>query len=181
MIEKTQKIIKELLDSLGEDTTRNGLIETPSRVAKMYKQVLSGYEKDPKDLFKVFDIDDFDGTVIVGDIRFYSLCEHHMIPFFGKVYIGYVPNNKILGLSKFARLVELFSQRLQVQEKLTSQIADSIMEYLKPKGVIVVSHAEHLCMSMRGVKKPGSITKVIVKRGLFNSDNNLVQEFLSQI
>lgn len=181
---KTKKIvplIETLLTDLGEDITRDGLKETPKRVAKAYQEVLQGYDQNPEDVFKIFDNEGFEGIVSVGSIDFYSLCEHHMVPFFGQIHIGYIPNGKILGLSKFARLVDIYAKRLQVQEKLTKQIADDIMKYLKPKGVIIVSQAEHLCMSMRGVKKAGSVTKVITKRGLFKDDKEFVDEFFTLI
>lgn len=180
---KTQltKIISKLLTAVGEDINRDGLIETPKRVARMYQELLSGYEIDSKKVFKLFQSEDFSGIVNIENIQFYSLCEHHLVPFFGTVSIGYLPNGKILGLSKFARLVEIYARRLQVQERFTIQIATDIMKYLAPKGVIVVSQAEHLCMSMRGIKKPGSITTVIVKKGIFEKDPNLVREFLLQI
>lgn len=179
--QKTKQIIpvvEGLLTLVGEDINRSGLKETPMRVAKAYQEMLQGYDQDPKDVFKLFDNDGFKGIVTVVNIKFHSLCEHHMLPFFGEVHIGYIPNNKILGLSKFARLVDIYARRFQVQERMTTQISDAIMKYLKPKGVIVITQAEHLCMSMRGVEKAASITKVITKRGVFVNDKDLVNEFL---
>jgi len=181
---KTKQIaplIEKLLTIVGEDVNRDGLKETPKRVAKAYQEMLQGYTQNPKDVFKIFDSEGFEGIITVSDINFHSLCEHHMVPFFGQVHIGYVPNGKILGLSKFGRLVEIYARRLQVQEKMTKQIADDIMEYLHPKGVIVVSQAEHLCMNMRGVKKIGSVTKIITKRGVFAEQKKLADEFFLQI
>jgi len=176
-----QTHFRELIKLLGEDPKREGLIETPDRMTRMYEELLSGYQQDPKSVFKYFDSEKYSGLISVSDINFYSLCEHHMIPFYGKVYIGYVPNGKILGLSKFARLVEIFARRLQVQERLTSQIADSIFRNLHPKGVVVLCRAEHLCMSMRGAKKPGSKFQTLVKKGVFKTDEALVSQFLNQI
>jgi len=173
--------IKELLHSLGEDVERDGLKETPKRVSAMYQELLQGYTTSPKSVFKLFESNDYDGLITVHGIDFYSLCEHHLVPFFGQVHIGYIPNGKILGLSKFARLVDVFARRLQVQEHLTTQIADAIMEHLKPKGVIVFALAEHLCMSMRGVKKKGAVTKTLVMKGVFKEDKQLLDQFYKQI
>jgi GTP cyclohydrolase I len=181
---KTKQIaplIEKLLTIVGEDVNRDGLKETPKRAAKAYQEMLQGYTKSPKDVFKIFDSEGFEGIIAVSDINFHSLCEHHIVPFFGQVHIGYIPDGKILGLSKFGRLVEIYARRLQVQEKMTKQIADDIMKYLHPKGVIVVSQAEHLCMNMRGVKKIGSVTKIITKRGIFAEQKELVDEFFLQI
>lgn len=178
---KLELIIAKLLSAVGENPKRIGLKETPRRVAEMYEELLSGYEKDPKSVFKVFDSEYYNGLVIVSNIYFFSLCEHHLIPFFGKIHIGYVPNGKILGLSKFARLVEIFSKRLQVQERLTKQINDTIVKYLHPLGVIVFCEAEHLCMTMRGVKKNGSKTITISKSGVMETNKNLREEFFMQI
>lgn len=176
-------ITKLLLELIGEDPQRDGLRGTPKRVEKFYNEILSGYKQKEEEIFKTFDYDYIgnDGLIALTEIPFYSLCEHHLVPFFGKVDIGYIPQKKILGLSKFTRLVDLYAKRLQVQERLTSQVSNTIMKYLKPKGAIVLSRAEHLCMSMRGVKKPGSITKVIAKEGLFNEDQKLVSDFFNLI
>jgi GTP cyclohydrolase I len=173
--------IKNLLLLLGEDVERDGLKETPKRVSAMYQELLQGYSTSPKSVFKLFESNNYDGLITVHGIDFYSLCEHHLVPFFGQVHIGYIPNGKILGLSKFARLVDVYARRLQVQEHLTTQIADAIMEYLQPKGVIVFALAEHLCMSMRGVKKKGTITKTLVMKGIFKEDKQLFDQFYKQI
>ncbi len=178
---KVQKTVAELLTVLGEDIKRDGLKETPKRIAHMYSELLEGYRKDPKLIFKLFNSEQYQGLVVVSDINFFSLCEHHMVPFYGKIHIGYVPNGKILGLSKFARLVEIYARRLQVQERLTRQIDDAIVKYLEPHGVIVYCEAEHLCMSMRGVKKNGSIAKTLSKSGSFTTDKGLVEQFFLQI
>lgn len=181
MNNRVSKLVEQILNEFQINTNTDGLKETPKRVANMYTELLWGYTQDPKDIFTTFDIQSYEGLVTICDIQFYSLCEHHMIPFFGKVHIGYVPNNKILGLSKFARLVDIFSKRLQVQERLTQNITDAILKYLQPKGVIVYIEAEHMCMSMRGVKKPGSITKTLLTFGVCHKDQNLVNNFFSQI
>lgn len=176
-----QKKFKEIISLVGEDPNRAGLKETPLRMARMYEEILCGYQIDPKSVFKYFDSEKYDGVISISDIKFYSLCEHHLIPFYGHIHIGYVPNGKILGLSKFARLTDVYARRLQVQERLTKQIAESIEKHLKPKGVIVLCEAEHLCMSMRGAKTPASQTKTLVKKGVFTTDESLVRLFLSQI
>jgi len=173
--------VQLILKGIGEDVHREGLTDTPKRVARMYNEVCSGYEQDPKELFKAVFNEDHKELVIVKDIYFYSHCEHHMVPFSGKAHIGYIPNGKIVGLSKLARLVEIYSKRLQVQERLTSQVADDIMKYLEPAGCMVVMEASHLCMCMRGVKKPGSSTTTSAVRGIF-ADNAIARsEFLSLI
>lgn len=178
---KREAILREFLANLGEDVGRDGLVETPKRVAKMYDELLSGYTQDPRDVLKLFDGNGFSQMVTVTNIDFYSLCEHHMIPFFGKVHIGYVPNGKVLGLSKFARLVEVFSRRLQTQENITNQIAEALAKYAKPRGVIVYVEAEHLCVSMRGIKKKGFITKTMAKKGVFEKKPELVDQFFRDI
>lgn len=176
-----EDLITRTLEHLGENPLREGLIDTPKRVVKMWNEIYAGYKKDPKELFKAVFESTSDEMVIVKEIPFYSHCEHHMVPFFGKVAIGYIPNGKVLGLSKFARLVEIYAKRLQIQEVLTTQIADNIVKYLQPKGVMVVINAEHLCMSMRGIKKPGSNTTTSATRGVFRDEHETRQEFLNLI
>ena len=162
---------KEVLKLLGEDTEREGLVKTPMRVAKAMQVLTRGYYQDAhKVLTDALFEEKYDQMVIVKDIDFFSLCEHHMLPFYGKVHVAYIPNGKITGLSKIARVVDIFSHRLQVQERLTSQIADTLMRELAPQGVVVVIKAEHMCMNMRGVKKPGSKTVTRAVRGLFEQD-----------
>lgn len=173
--------IIRLLEYIGEDVTREGLEKTPHRVQKMWKEVTIGYQLDPEELFKSVFSSDNGNMVIVKDIEFYSHCEHHMVPFFGKVHIGYVPNGKVLGLSKFARLVDIFAKRLQIQEQLTEQIAEEITANLKPLGVIVVIEAKHMCMMMRGVEKQCSSTTTSALRGIFKTDQNARSEFLSLV
>jgi GTP cyclohydrolase I len=167
----------------GEMFDREGLLETPKRVAKMYDEIFSGYQMDPKAILsKAFAEDEHHEMVIVKDIPFYSHCEHHMVPFFGHAHIAYIPNGSVVGLSKLARLVDCYSKRLQIQERLTSQIADMIDAELSPMGVMVVIQAEHMCMSMRGVKKPGSNTVTSAVRGVFKDNANVARaEFLSLI
>ena len=156
--EKIEHHVKEILRLIGEDVDREGLKETPARVTRMYEEIFGGYEVDPRDVLGVTFDEAHEELVIVKDITYYSLCEHHMAPFFGKVHIGYIPSGQVAGLSKLARLVEAVTRRLQVQERVTSEIADIMEEALKPHGVMVVVEGEHLCMCSRGVKKPGSKT-----------------------
>lgn len=190
-----EQAIKMLLDSIpGESSDREGLVDTPRRVAMMYEEIFGGYEMDPMAILnKTFDAgkmhDEVDedadiyanGLVIVKDIPFFSHCEHHMVPFVGKVHIAYVPGERVVGLSKLARLVECFARRLQIQERLTNQIADTINEALAPQGVMVVVQAEHLCMTMRGVKKPGAKTITSSVSGVFTSNSDARAEVLSLI
>ena len=184
---KGEKAVKMLLSTIQENVDREGLVETPYRVAKMYEEIFEGYSQDPEQILsKTFKEDDVvdnttdKGMVIVKDIEFFSHCEHHMVPFFGKVHIGYIPGKKVVGLSKLCRLVNCYAHRLQVQERLGQQIADSIMKYLEPEGVIVVIEAQHLCMKMRGVKNPSSDTVTSCIRGCF-MNNETRQEFLNLI
>lgn len=175
--EKVKEAIKLLLEGIGEDTGREGLIDTPDRIARMYTELMAGYEDDAAiHLSRTFTTNNNE-MVLEKDIQFYSMCEHHMMPFFGKAHIAYIPNGKVVGLSKLARCVETYARRLQIQEKMTAQIADAIMEYLKPQGVMIVVEAEHLCMTARGVKKPGSKTTTVVTRGVFKDDDRLQTMF----
>jgi GTP cyclohydrolase IA len=170
-----------ILDLIGEDRSREGLKETPARVAKSYGELFSGYEKDPKALFKTFDSDGYDQIIICKDIEFYSTCEHHMLPFFGKIHIGYVPDGKVIGLSKMPRLVEIFARRLQIQERLTIQIATELWEGLKPKAVGVVVEAVHFCMIARGVQKQNASMVTSDVRGAFRDKPEARDEFLKLI
>lgn len=178
---KIAELVKGLLTQIGEDTDREGLLETPMRVAKSYEKLFGGYHEDPKKIVTVFDNEGYDEMVIAKDIEFYSMCEHHMLPFFGKAHVGYVPNNKIIGLSKMPRLVEVFSRRLQNQERLTKQIADTLDEVLKPKGVGVVIEACHFCMQARGVEKQNSKMVTSSFLGLFRKDARTRAEFLNLV
>jgi len=173
--------IRSILRLIGEDVDREGLLDTPARVTRMYEEIFAGYEADYKDILGVAFDEKHEELVIVKDIVYYSQCEHHMAPFFGKIHIGYVPSGKIAGLSKFARLVEAVTRRLQVQERITSEIADIIETELTPHGCMVVVEGEHLCMCARGVKKPGSKTVTSAVRGLFRKDAASRAEFLSLI
>jgi GTP cyclohydrolase I len=171
-VERVQAAVAELLSAIGEDPERDGLVGTPRRVAAMYEELFSGLHDDPARHLEVTFAADHDEMVMVRDIPFASLCEHHLVPFLGKAHVAYIPaeDGRITGLSKLARLVDGYARRLQVQERMTTQIADSIAEVLRPRGVLVVIEAEHLCMSMRGVKKPGTVTVTSSVRGLFRSD-----------
>ncbi len=166
---------------IGEDVEREGLLDTPARVTRMYEEIFAGYEVDPREVLGVTFDEQHEELVIVKDIVYYSQCEHHMAPFFGKAHIGYLPSGKIVGLSKLARLVEAVTRRLQVQERITSQLADILEEELKPHGVMVVVEGEHLCMCARGIKKPGSSTVTSAVRGEFRSSSALRSEFLTLI
>lgn len=179
--EKVEEAIRLLLEGIGEDLHREGLKDTPARVARMYEEILSGMEDSPKEhLSKTFTAENNE-MVIEKDILFYSTCEHHLMPFYGKAHIAYVPDGKVVGISKLARTVETYAKRLQIQEKMTAQIADAIMENLRPKGVIVLIEAEHMCMTMRGVKKPGSQTVTMVCKGIFEKDERLKKTFLDLV
>jgi len=179
--DQIQKLVKQVIIGVGENLERDGLKETPRRVAKAYQELLSGYSQDPEATVKLFDSNGFHELVTIGDIEFYSLCEHHMLPFFGKVHIGYVPNGQILGLSKFARIVEIYSKRLQTQENLTKQIFDLISKKASPKGLIVLIEAKHLCVSMRGIKNSSFITKTVLKKGLLKTRQDLFRQFYKDI
>lgn len=180
---KIVKAIGLLLEGIGEDPTRQGLIETPERVADMYAEIFSGLTLDPKSVIEVMPSDRHEELVLVRDIPFYSICEHHLLPFVGKAHVAYIPSKKgsITGLSKLARVVEAAARRLQLQERLTTMIADAMMEVLKPLGVLVLIEAEHLCMSMRGVQKPGTLTVTSVVRGIFMTNDASRAEVLSLI
>jgi GTP cyclohydrolase I len=166
---------------MGEDIDREGLADTPERVTKLYEEVLKGMDEDPSEhLTKTFS-SSYSGLVVEKDITFYSICEHHLMPFYGKAHIAYIPDGQVVGLSKLARTVEVYAKRLQIQEQMTEQIAGAIMEILKPKGTMVMIEAEHLCMSMRGVKKPGSKTVTLSVKGAFQEDNRLQEQFFKML
>src|SRR6188472_3907817 len=177
-----QELIRKLLMDLGEDPTREGLLDTPKRVEKAYRFLTSGYDANIDQVLNnaLFTVD-YSEMVIVKDIDFYSLCEHHLLPFFGKCHVAYIPSNKVIGLSKIPRLVDVFSRRLQVQERLTNQIADTIREKISPLGVAVVMEATHLCMSMRGVQKQNSFAVTSAMVGAFRSNARTRMEFLELI
>lgn len=178
---KIKEAVKLLLEGIGEDTGREGLADTPDRIARMYTELFAGMTEEPSvPLSRVFTVENSE-MVLEKDIVFYSMCEHHMLPFYGKAHVAYIPNGKVVGLSKLARTVEIYARRLQVQERMTNQIADAVMEHLKPGGVMVVLEAEHLCMTMRGVKKPGSKTVSIATRGAFAENVELQNRFFQML
>jgi GTP cyclohydrolase I len=181
--EKIERGVRLILEGVGEDADREGLEDTPRRVAEMYREILAGIGVDPAPLVTVVPGADFDEMIMVKDIPLTALCEHHMLPFNGKAHVAYIPNKdgRITGLSKIARVVDTLSKRLQVQERLTTEIADAIEAALEPRGVFVLIEAEHLCMTMRGVKKPGSMTVTSAVRGLFRSDARTRQEAMNHI
>ncbi|ERM93361.1 GTP cyclohydrolase I [Caldanaerobacter subterraneus subsp. yonseiensis KB-1] len=180
--EKIKKAVREILEAIGEDPDREGLLETPDRVARMYEEIFSGLHTDVKDVIKIFQEDEHQEIILVKDIPLYSMCEHHLLPFIGVAHVAYLPRKgRILGLSKVARIVDVLSKRPQLQERLTSEIADTIMEAVNPLGVAVVIEAEHLCMTMRGVKKPGSKTVTSALRGIFRQDPKARAEVMALI
>lgn len=180
---RIEQAVREILVAIGEDPDRDGLLRTPARIADMYEEIFSGLHDDPSHHLTVTFEADHDEMVMVRDIPFTSLCEHHFVPFTGRAHVAYIPGDdgRITGLSKLARLVEGFARRPQVQERLTSQVADALQEVLSPRGVFVVMEAEHLCMSMRGVKKPGSLTVTSAVRGLFKTNPATRAEAMSLI
>jgi len=180
---KIEQGVRLILEGIGEDVDREGLVDTPRRVASMYEEICSGLHEDPAEHFKVTFGEHHQEMVLVRDIPLYSMCEHHLAPFIGKAHVAYIPGDsgQICGLSKLARVIEVFARRLQVQERLTSQIAESIVDHLNPLGVIVVIEAEHLCMSMRGVRKPGAETITSAVRGIFRDDSKTRAEALALI
>lgn len=179
--DKIRQAVRILLEGIGEDISREGLLDTPDRIARMYAELFSGMEEDAEEhLSRTFHAENCD-MVIEKDIAFHSVCEHHMLPFFGKVHIAYIPGGKVVGLSKLARTVEVYARRLQLQEQLTGQIADALMKHMQPKGVLVMAEAEHMCMTMRGIKKPGSKTVTLARRGVFETDPELEERFFRML
>ena len=179
--EKIKEGVRLILEGIGEDTKREGLVETPDRIARMCEEIFGGIGADAGEhLDKKFTATN-NNMVLEKDITFYSVCEHHLLPFYGKAHVAYIPNGKVAGLSKLARTVEVFARRPQIQENMTAEIADAIEKYLDPKGVMVFIEAEHMCMSMRGVQKPGTKTVTSVVRGAFAEDYMLQQTFLQMI
>jgi GTP cyclohydrolase IA len=178
-IEKIEKAVREILDAVGEDLQREGIRKTPARVARMYAELLGGMQEDPKRHLDSVFTENYDEIVLLRDIPFYSICEHHLMPFIGTAHVAYLPKGKVLGVSKLARIVDCFARRLQVQERLTDQIADFLMNNLKPYGVAVVLEASHSCMTIRGIKKPGSVMVTSSLRGTFKSDPRSRSEVMS--
>ena len=179
--EKIKEAVKLLLEGIGEDAGREGLIETPDRIARMYGEICGGMEMDAGEILSKTFTTEKTEMVLEKDIVFYSMCEHHMLPFFGKVHIAYIPDGKIVGLSKLARCVEVYAKRLQLQERMTEQIAEAVKEHLSPKGVMVLTEAEHMCMTMRGIKKPGSRTVTYAVKGVFQEDIRLQENFFRML
>ena len=180
--EEFEQAITKILELIGEDPKREGLLKTPARVAKAFSFLTEGYRQDPKEiLYQALFTTSNDEMVLVRDIEFYSMCEHHMLPIIGRAHVAYIPDGKVVGLSKIPRIVNLFARRLQIQEQMTEQIADAILETIKPKGVAVVLHARHMCMEMRGVEKVNSTTVSSALRGLFKSDERTRSEFYNLI
>ena len=178
--EKVEQAVYQLLEALGENPEREGLLDTPKRVAKMYAEMFSGLNEDPKNQFAAVFSEVHDEVVLVKDIPFYSMCEHHLVPFYGKAHVAYLPSgDKVTGLSKLARAVEVAARRPQLQERLTDQVATALEEALNPRGVFVMVEAEHMCMTMRGIKKPGSKTITTVAKGLYKEDREERKEILS--
>ncbi len=178
---KIEQGVRLILEGIGEDPNREGLLGTPDRVARMYEEIFAGIGQDTSEpLSKTFTAENNE-MILEKDIVFYSICEHHIMPFYGKAHIAYIPDGRVVGLSKLARTVEVYAKRPQLQEQLTAQIADALMEYLKPQGAIVMIEAEHTCMTMRGVKKPGSKTVTFVCRGVFKENERLQNQFLKLV
>jgi GTP cyclohydrolase I len=180
---RAEAAVRELLVAIGEDPDRDGLRDTPARVARAYAEIFAGLHTNPDDVLQTTFEENYDEIVLVKDIPLYSICEHHLVPWHGRAAVGYIPgpDGRITGLSKLARVVELYARRPQVQERLTSQVADAVLKRLEPRGVIVVVEAEHLCMAMRGIRKPGSMTMTSAVRGVFKDDPRTRAEALSLI
>ncbi len=178
-IARIEAAVREILIAIGEDPKREGLKATPQRVARMYQELLGGVDVDPRQYFKAVFEEKYDEMVVLRDIPFHSVCEHHLLPFIGKAHVAYLPQGRVIGISKIARVVDALSRRPQVQERLTSQIADLIMAELDPQGVAVILEAQHTCMTIRGVKKPGAIMLTSAVRGLFKSNPSTRAEAMS--
>lgn len=180
MSEVIEKAVRQILNDIGEDPEREGLVKTPDRVARAYRFLTKGYAEDPKTVINgALFVEDYSEMIIMRDLDFFSLCEHHMLPFFGKAHVAYIPKNHIVGISKLARLVEVYARRLQVQERMTNQVANTLMEELDPQGAAVVIEAEHLCMRMRGVEKQNSVVTTSAMLGVFRTHQETRQEFVN--
>lgn len=181
-LHKIEEAVKMILEAVGEDVNREGLLDTPKRVAKMYAEMFSGLHEDPSDYFKTVFHEDHEEFVLVKDIPFHSMCEHHLVPFYGKAHVAYIPQGgRVAGLSKLGRCVETVARRPQLQERITSTVANTIMDMLEPKGVYVVVEAEHMCMTMRGLKKPGAKTVTAIALGVYETDDVKRQEIINFI
>ena len=179
--EKIMQGVRLMLEGIGEDPERGGLKKTPDRVARMFEEIFGGMNRDPAETVTVLDSDRHDEIVLVRDIPFYSMCEHHLLPFIGVAHVAYLPGNGLMGISKLARIVDIHSRRLQIQERLTTDVAETIMTSVEPRGALVIIEAEHLCMTMRGVKKPGARTVTSVVRGIFRENPATRAEAMSLI
>jgi len=179
-LKKIEQGVRMILEAIGENPEREGLVDTPERVAKMYEEIFAGLKQDPSEFFDVIYSENHEELVLVKDIAFYSMCEHHLIPFYGKAHIAYIPQSgKVAGLSKLARAVETIASRPQLQERITTNLADVLMEKLNPMGVLIMLEAEHMCMTMRGIKKPGTKAITTAARGIFKTNNSVRSEVLS--
>jgi len=179
--EKIKEGVRLILEGIGENTEREGLLETPDRIARMCEQIFGGLGQDASEHFEKQFHATNNNIVIEKDITFYSVCEHHLLPFYGKAHVAYIPNEKVAGLSKLARTVEVFARRPQIQENMTAQIAEAVEKYLEPKGVMVMIEAKHMCMTMRGVQKPGTKTVTTITKGAFADDYSLQQTFMQMV
>lgn len=174
-------LIYMMLSAINENPNREGLVDTPKRVIKSWQEIYSGYSKDPKDVLTVFESDGYDQIVLLKDIEMYSMCEHHMLPFFGKAHVAYIPDGKVIGISKLARLVDIYARRLQIQERIGEQVTNALMEHLKPKAAACIIEAQHLCMLMRGVNKQNSVMVTSSLRGVFLTDPAAKNELMNLI
>lgn len=175
------ELVKQTIKAIGEDTEREGLLSTPRRVVKMWDEIYKGYKQKPEDILTTFDADGYDQIVLLKDIELYSMCEHHMLPFFGKAHVAYIPNGRVIGISKLARLVDIYAKRLQIQERLGEQVTDALMKYLKPKGAACIIEATHMCMRMRGVAKQNSVMTTSSLKGVFLNKPEAKQELMQLI
>lgn len=178
---KIEAGVRLILEGIGEDIDREGLQETPARIARMYEEICGGMEESEEEILKKTFAVEHDEIVLEKDITFYSTCEHHLLPFYGKVHVAYIPDGKVAGLSKLARTVDVYARRLQLQERMTAQVADALIEHLNPRGAMVVIEAEHMCMTMRGIKKPGSKTVTMAARGVFEEKEELRELFFKMM
>jgi GTP cyclohydrolase IA len=181
MIEEQKNLIKQQLQYIGEDPEREGLIDTPKRIVKMWDEIYAGYKKNPADIFTTFKTDGYDQIVLLKNVEFYSMCEHHNLPFFGKAHIAYIPREKVVGISKLARLLEIYTKRMQIQERIGEQVTSDIIKYLDARGAACILEAQHLCMKMRGVKNPTSVMETSSLKGVFLTDASARMELMQLI
>lgn len=181
LLSQQMQNLKQQLEFIGEDSSREGLLETPKRITKMWDHIFGGYKKNPADVFTVFDSDGYDEIVLLKNIEMYSMCEHHMLPFFGQAHIAYIPNQKVIGVSKLARLLDIYARRLQIQERIGDQVTSDLMHYLDAKGAACIIEATHMCMRMRGVEKQQSVMITSSMKGAFREDSNARNELMMLI